>query len=144
MKALMDIIVSPIETINLAMLSYVQSIKSELLYNGQVLALETILNYNFPDPQPIFITDADIELQNAYIWNTSEAEPDEIWMYQTEEIKPDEYIYQNQEHIMIDDFFVWVPLNLYNSIDASGELPKFDSIIKKRKIAGKKYSIKTY
>ncbi len=135
---------TPLQVVNDLFLALVNKIKQEMIYNGQVLSLETILNTQYPYAQPIYITDSDDELQNSYIYKTEESEPDEIWMYQTEESKPDEYIYTNQEHIMISDFDVWVPLIHYNSIVAAGELPKFESIIKKRKIAGKKYSIKTY
>lgn len=124
--------------------SYSNVTSFELKYNGQTICLQQILNAKFPYSLPIFITDSLDELPYVYIFLNQEVIIEEHYIYTNTETADELYLHTNEEYNAIDDFYVYVPQLLYDELNAEGKLPLFNSIIQKRKIVGKSYTIKTY
>ncbi len=146
-KALLSVLALPLQSINDMLLALVYRISFELKYNGQVICLEEILNIKFPGQLPIFIVDNMDELPLNYIFPTAEPPGNETYIYPSSYVLgqvQQVYVYTQNEYTNLDDFIVNVPSDTYNSMIANDQLPLFKSIIDKRKIAGKKYSITTY
>lgn len=105
----------PLDDILQAFYSFFDQVKYNLLFNGQVLNLEHILNNKFDNTnRGIYITDA-INVDQVYLFNT--AELNEItYIYNTSEISIPVYI-NNESEVQNADFVVNIPSGVVFNID---------------------------
>jgi len=110
----------------------------ELSYNSQTMMFEKLLNDKFPNPaNRIYIQNVNSVTVRNYIYNLSENERP-LYISNLSENPKEPYIQSLIELNSDYDFIVFVPASL------TFDLNQMNAIIRKYKLAGKRYVIKKY
>ena len=129
------------QTLN-AQYNFQDQIDYTLLFNGQVIMLERLLNEQFVTSEPpIYIEDA-LKLPDNVIFNIEENSED-IWIYNNSEVIDEEeevFIYNSDEYNTEFDFIVYVHASEF----ASYNMVLMKYLIDKYKLAGTRYKIESY
>ena len=123
-----------LNTVQTTFYSYFEEVKYSLIFNGQVIMLEHLLNDTFdPEDRQIYIDDA-TQNPNVYVFNVSE-ENEDLFLFNTSEAADPLYLMNQSEYETDVDFIVYVPTGLsYDPI-----LMNF--LINKYRCAGKRFEI---
>lgn len=112
--------------------------KYELVFNGQVIYLEHVLNDQFdPVNRGIYISDTPPYGGSVYIFNDIEAN-EETFVYNKSEAEAPLYLFTNAEALTWPGFIVNVPSGVVF------EATQLKAYVNKYKIASKNYTINIY
>lgn len=127
-----------IQALHNELLSFRAEKLRELSYNSQTHLFDRLLNDKFPNPgNRIFIQNSSSRLSRLYIYKLQENERPS-YIKQLLENPTGPYIYSLTDLTNVWDFIVFVPTGLVY------DAPKMNSLIRKYKLAGKRYTIKSY
>lgn len=130
---------APSDTLHTQFITFVSDKIYEQNFTGQVISLERLLNDQFDSSlRRIYITDGNRE--EIFIFNgdgTGFAEGNESYFFNGTGVD-EVYVFNGEDSSLLYDFVVNVPVSLvYDSA-------KFNALIIKYKLAGKKYIIQTF
>jgi hypothetical protein len=139
-KDYMKSLLKPLQDFNDDFVVYVNETFYLTSFTGQVIYLEHILNDLYDDiDRLIFISDGNLLPLPPYIYNKIEARP--RYIYNKSEASPNKtYLYNKDEYHTSLDFIVNVPVGIY---DAALDT-KIRAIVRRYKLAGKRFSIDTF
>lgn len=103
-------LVQPIQSLNVLLVSFITKIRYDLLFTGQVVYLEHILNDVFDaSTRAIYIDDPAVYVEENYIFNHPETS-DTLIVYNKVEAQPELYIFNAEEYNSLNvDFIVFIP-----------------------------------
>lgn len=131
-------LLAPLQELNDSFYQTTLETKYEASFTGQVIYLEHLLNDSFdPTLRRIYIDDGSDLILPPFVFNKIEDEP--LYIYNKIEGQPF-YIYNQIEYSSVDDFIVFVPVAL---LTGSVEI-LIDRLVRKYKLAAKKFSIQTF
>lgn len=133
----LDVLVKLINDLKSVLLGFREDQLFFLAHNSQVIYLEHILNAKFNNGgSEIYIEDGN-DKTKTYIFNKSEGAAI-TYYYNKSELKPQKYLYNRIEQTPLVAFIVKVPSILIFDED------EMSTLIKRLKLAGKEFTIKTY
>lgn len=135
-------LVQPVQSLNAALVSYVSGIRYDLLFTGQVIYLEHILNDVFDAAgREIYIDDPAVYVEENYIYNHVE-DDDTLIIYNKVEAQPELYIFNAAEYNSLNvDFIVFVPDTVV--FNAAVEV-QMRAVIDRYRHVGRRYRFETY
>lgn len=136
LHAWLMVLITPLQTLYQAFLSYRNATLASANINGQVLSLEYMLNLKYYDDgslSHIHITDGDF-IPKFYLYNKKDNKPTILW----NDGEADPVYLFNGGEVSSYDFEVWVPVALEFNED------EMSALINKHKAAGFRFIIKTY
>lgn len=124
----------PLNDVKTSFYSYFNAVEYELLFNGQVMNLEHLLNNEFDEVERRIHIEDGIQNPIKYLYNQAETnEP--IYLNNASEDAPGQYIYNHSETAAEFDFIVYVPVGfVYDEI-----LMRY--YVNKYRAAGKRFTI---
>jgi hypothetical protein len=132
-------LLSPVDTKHSAFVSFVADKRYQLDFTGQVISLERLLNDAFDATlRRIYIGEGN--RQEVFIFNGDGifVENNETYFFQGPTIETEVFVFNGENNTLLYDFTVNLPTALV--YDAS----LLSSLIKRYKLAGKKYVILTF
>lgn len=133
--ALLRSLIAPIQHLYNSFYDYFAKVKYELIFDGTVIYLEHILNDTFdPTNRAIYIDDA-IDSEAVVLFNLAENN-ENTYLYNIAENESATILFNESEAFA--DFTVMVPQALTFNQD------QMIAMVKKYKIAGKKFTIQTF
>lgn len=131
-------LISPVQTLTDDFVQFKADKKYDVSFNGQVIYLEHLLNDRFDDTQRrIYITDSTTQIIAPFVYN--KVEQKEIYIYNKSESTPF-FLFGKNEYLTGTDFIVHVPTAL---LTPSVEIILV-ALVKRYKIAGKRFEVKTF
>lgn len=132
---LLKVLASPLVITFSAFYQFYEDKKYELLFNGQVIYLEHLLNDVFDENnRGIYITDAPQQIAPVVVFNQSE-ENEEMVLHNISEGEVEVVLFNESESLSWPNFIVNIPSAVvYNDL-------QLRALVNKYKIAGKNYII---
>jgi hypothetical protein len=128
---------TPLQTANGEMVTFVNAIWTKLSYTGQHLALRELLNDTYDDTlRRIFIDENDVTFDSIDLYKQPETDPSPLSIYLQSEVNPAPFsIYKQGEGTGGDNFTINIPAAITFDEDTLRSLVDFYVI------AGKNYNI---
>lgn len=127
----------PLDELLQSFYAYFSQTEYELLFNGQRIYLEHVLNDAFDSTnRGIYIEDV-VGIETTWIFNTSE-DNDPTFISNVGEAIDPVYLWNQSELDNEFDFIVFVPAALTYS------LPAFQKVVNRYRLASKRWTIQTY
>ncbi len=135
----LSVLLSPADTKHSEFVSFVADKRYQLDFTGQVISLERLLNDAFDNTlRRIYIGDGN--RQEVFIFNGEGTfvQNNETYFFKDATTETEAFVFNGENNTLLYDFVVNLPATLL--YDTS----KLNSMIKRYKLAGKKYSIATF
>lgn len=133
-------LVQPIQTLNVQLVALVQDIRYRLLFTGQVVYLEHILNDIFDaGDRLIYIDDPALYVEENYIFNHPE---DTLIIHNKVEAQPSIFLFNADEYNALNvDFIVFLPDSIVFNAAVEAQMR---SVIDRYRHVGRRYKFETY
>ena len=136
---LLKAMIAPLQSLNLRFNQLVQNTFYDVSFNGQVVYLEHILNDRYDNGQRRIYIEDGLQLDlPPYLYNKIEQRP--LYLFNKVEQPSTIFLYKKEDYRSEDDFIIYVPLSIYSAALEQA----IKSLVKRYKIAGKRFSIQTF